>query len=207
MKKERFLIKNVRCVYPSLDTPRAFDGQTEEQAKYGIKILIPKAAKGQLAEIKANVTRAIDENGDWSATVKKQVTKTAFDADPYNDNCILKDGDAVNARRIDEGKTAIAAYAGMIVLGANRNRKGGAPTVKDRHNVAIPSGMVAGEILSGYWINLYVEVYLYSKPKQGATLSLLGVQKVKEDEVFGREDAFEALDEDEDDDKEGAFDE
>lgn len=199
-KRMRMVIKNVRCMYPNLDAPKAFEGQTEDQAKYGLKVLLPKDDKGQLSDIKKFIQDAVAGAEGWSSTVKKQVLKVALDQDPYNDNCVVKDGDRVNGRRVDEEKDKVSPYEGHIVIGANRNQKGGAPTVKGPDGNKIPQGLIAGEILSGYWVNIYVEAYLYSKPKQGITLSLLAVQKVKEDEVFGREDPFEAIESDEDDD-------
>ena len=194
-KTKSLIIKNVRCLYPALDAPKAFEGQTEEQAKYGIKILIPKSDKVAVAAIKEFVNGSITDHAKWPATVKKQVQKIAFDADPYVDNAILKDGDALNTRREDEGKEKLSAYAGHYVIGAKRNRKIGPPTVVNAAAQNIPAGLIAGEIQSGYWINIQLSAYCYDKPKQGITLSLNAVQLVKTDEVFGAESPFSALEE------------
>lgn len=192
-KQKQVIVKNVRCLYPSLAEPKAFEGQTEEQAKYGIKFLIPKSDKETVALLKTYVNDTIAAHPKWPATVKKQVQKIAFDVDPYTDNAILKDGDALNQRREDEGKEKLPAYEGHFVVGAKRNRKIGPPTVVDAKAQNIPQGLIAGEIQSGYWVNLALASYCYDKPKQGITLSLNAVQLVKQDEVFGSESPFEAL--------------
>lgn len=192
-EKQRVIIKNVRCVYPNLHEPKAF---TEgDLGKYSTKFVIPKSDKAQIKKLTDAIKAAIKGADGWSAAVKTQVQKTALDQDPYNDYCIIKDGDEINARRVDEGKEAQEAYAGNIVVGASRSPKIGPPTVVDKDNNNIPVGLIAGEIIGGYYINVQVEVYCYSKPKQGCTLSLQAVQKVSEAERFGASSPFEALEE------------
>jgi len=204
-KTSRLRLDNVRVVYPSLDKPASFAGQTEEQAKYGIKFLVPKGDKAVIDNIKAFLKANVDNVDKWSKTAKAQVYKTAIDQDPYNDNCVIKDGDKINARRLDEEKEAVAAYEGHIVIGANRNQKKGPPVVVDRNNEPIDKGLIAGEIVSGYWVNAYVDAYCYNKPKNGITLSLYAVQKVKEDEVFGQPSPFDVVEGDDEEEDEPTF--
>lgn len=191
-KQKDLMISGVRCVYPTLVDPKPFPGQDEKSVKYGIKILIPKENKGQLSAVKEYIKAAI-EAADWTKAVKAAVYKTATDQDPYNDLCIIKDGDALNVRRVDEGKDALDAYAGCVVVSLSKKLSFGPPSVVDQNAKEIPPMNVQAEIRGGYWVNVAASAYCYSKPKTGCSLQLVGVQKVREDVVFGAANPFQPL--------------
>lgn len=190
-KNSKIIIKNRRCVFPNLDEAKAFvEGQ---EGKYNIKLLIPKDDKEFVSNFKEWIKEQIEAT-DWSKTQKSQVFKTAFDSDNgYNDNCVLKDGDHLNQRRKDEDKETYEFYSGHYVVSANRKGSFGPPLVVYPTRETIPTHLIKSEIVSGYYVNVQIGSYCYSKPKAGVSIQLLAVQKVKEAEVFGRENPFDEL--------------
>ena len=191
-KNSKIIIKNRRCVYPTLAAPKSFTGE-EASAKYNIKLLIPKTDKEFVANFKEWVKNQIAST-DWTEALKKQVFKNAFNSDDgQNDNCVLKDGDHVNTRREAEGKDMVEAYAGHYIISANRKGSFGPPLVVNADSSNMTPEMIEAEIVGGYWINTQVSAYCYPKPKPGVSIQLQAVQKVKNDEPFGRENPFDAL--------------
>ena len=92
-KKHRFIIENVRCMFPALASPKSFAGQTEEQAKYGVKFIIPKSDKEKIAQIKAAVKEAVNEVDGWSKKVKDQENTIAvINAGEFFGEMALLDG-------------------------------------------------------------------------------------------------------------------
>lgn len=201
----KFMLKNVRCMYPELAAPKTFPGQPDEQAKYSIQLLLSKADKGQLAALKAFIKDEID-NSKVNAGLKKQILKTALDSDAYNDFALIKDGDARNARRVDEDKEAVDGYEGNYVVTAKRSQKIGPPLVVGPDAKAIDAGQIAGEIVSGYYVNAQISAYVYTAPKAGVTLSLDAVQLVKKGERFGQSNPFGEVEQTDEDTDGGAFD-
>ena len=190
-KNSKIIIKNRQCAFPNLAEAKAFVEGTE--GKFNIKMLIPKDDKEFVKNFKEWVKIQIDAT-DWSATQKKQVFKTAFDSDNgYNDNCALKDGDHVNARRVDEDKDPYDFYAGHYLISANRKGSFGPPLVVGTNAESILLPNIKSEIVGGYWVNVQVGSYCYSKPKAGVSIQLLAVQKIKEDVAFGQTNPFDVL--------------
>ena len=64
----------------------------------------------------------------------------------------------------------------------------------DRYNELIPQGLIKGEIISGYTVNVEFTYYCYQQPEKGITLRLTAVQKVDEKENLLVQNPFEALD-------------
>lgn len=191
-KNSKIILKERRCVYPTLANPKSFTDD-ESQAKYSIKVIIPKEDKEFVAKFKTWVKSQIDGT-DWSATMKKQVLKTAFDSDNgYNDNCVLKDGDHINQRRVDEDKDPVEAYENHYIISANRKGSFGPPLVVGTSAKPLGMDMIESEIIGGYWVNVQVSGYCYSKPKAGVSIQLQAVQKVREDDPFGRDNPFEQV--------------
>jgi hypothetical protein len=183
-----------RCMYPSLATPKVFKGGKPEDAKFGVKLLIPKKDKEGYKAILDLVAASVAECGDWKDVVKQQVLKTAKYAgsmeDGPNDNAILKDGDLLNAIAAATDKEQKDAYTGHWVLGLGRKGTWGAPLVVGQDGQEIQSAYVESSILSGYWVRAQIQPYCYAGQKNGVTLKLLGVQLVRKDKVFGQSNPF-----------------
>lgn len=182
-----------RCIFPQLSAPKAFPGQEGGSAKFKITLLIPKSDKAGYKEIEDFLKAAIDECGEWKADIKKQVFATArktLGDEGLNNNCILRDGDALNKQYLAEDKKPREAYAGMWVVTANRPGSWGVPMVVDRAGKEIPGALIDSTIRPGYHVNVELSTYCYKKPKNGIALQFSGVQLVKKDEEFGRQNNF-----------------
>lgn len=181
---------------PNLAEARGFKSATGEESarKFDVTVLIPKTDKAGIKRIKDAVNKAIDST-DWSAAAKAQVKKVAWDFDAYNDYCVMKDGDEKNARAKDEEKTEYEQRAGHYTLKATRKDSFGPPSVVNANAEPIPSIELKGAIQAGYWVNVSANVYCYDfNGKKGASIQFDAVQLVKEDEIFGQSNPFEALD-------------
>lgn len=188
----RITIENVQCYYPTLAEAKAY--QDGDHPKYGIKLLIPKSDKGKLKEIRDFYTKGVMSKSEWTGKQKAQVLKVANNStDAYNDNAIFKDGDKLNLRRVDEKKEPIVAYAGHYIIGASRREDFNPVVVVDQQNKSILKEKISGQIQTGYFINVNLQLYLWDKPKSGVSFTLVGVQKVKE-YLLKENNPFEALD-------------
>lgn len=190
-KKNEIIIGPYRCMYPALVSPKGFEGS---DPKYGITLLIPKSDKAGAKLIMDFVESQVGAT-NWKPTVKAQVKKVAKDnSDGYKDNAILKDGDKLNERREGEDKAPLDAYYNHYRLTLKRTASFGAPLVVDENAEPVDSMLLADTVKSGYWVKVQIQAYCYPSPKPGVTLQLLGVQFIKEDEVFGQTNPFEAVD-------------
>lgn len=197
-----------RCIFPQLAEPKAFQGQEADKAKYKITLLIPKTDKEGYKKVSDFITAAINECAEWKTEIKKQVLATAkktIGEEGANNNCILRDGDELNAQYLAEDKKPREAYAGHWVVSINRPAKWGAPLVVDRKAQEIPGSMIDSTVRPGYHVIAEVSAYCYKKPRNGITLQLQGVQLVKKDAEFGRENTFEAIEGDEEETENGTF--
>jgi len=202
MAKNEIILGEYRCVYPALASAKTFGEQTEDQAKYSVRILIPKSDKEGVKKIYDFITAQVNTM-NWKAPVKAQVLKVAEDnSDGYKDNAIVKDGDALNDKRAAEDKDPVDAYVGHYVVGMNRRASFGRPFLADENAVAIPELQLQEAFKGGYWIKVQASAYCYSQPKAGVTLQLGGAQFIRKDEVFGQSNPFEPveIDDIEDDD-------
>lgn len=177
-------INDVRCIYPNLSTPKIFKGETGA-GKYGLKILIPKKDKGAhtavLEYIKAEIAAT-----PWTAAQKAQVLKLATNHDGgYNDRCVIKDGDCINAVRVDNELEPVNAYKDHWVISLGRRASFGPPATYDQAAQPVPPALVNATILGGYWVNVHTRAYAYDKPTPGISLTLSAVQLVRVDEAFG----------------------
>ena len=202
MASKKLILGPYRCVFPTLGEPKSF--AEGDAGKYSIKVLIPKTDKAGYKKALDFITESVNECGEWKAPVKAQVIKTAKDFDNgLNDNCVLKDGDLINEQRVNQDKSPVEAYKGHWVISAGRKASFGAPLVVGKDAQQIPAAMIDAMIQPGYHVNAQVSAYCYSKPKFGITLQLQAVQLVKEDEVFGRENPFEAVETEESEEETG----
>lgn len=200
-KSDKLMIKNVRCVQVQLHEPKAYE--EGDDAKYSIKIIIPKSDKVSQKAVNDFVKAAIQKE-KWTPAAKKAITEIAIlkSADMYNDNAILKDGDKWVVRQKESDWTVTDCIKGHYTLNVKKKGSFGPPLVvsniKDEQTgkaKVIPGMEIEDQIQAGFWVNVQVQAYCYSKPKPGVTLQLIGVQKVKRDEVLSfEENDFEGSD-------------
>jgi len=191
MSKGKIKVGPVRCIFPVLAEPKGFN--ETDKPKYSIRVLIPKTDKTTVKAIYDNVTLTVNSM-DWTQAVKQKVLKIAKDfQNADNDNAIIKDGDKINQRRLDEGGEVIDAYNGHYLLTAKNSY---APTIVGADTIPIAGIKIEG----GDYVNLQLSNWCYSKPKPGTTWNLEAVQLVKKGEPFAIKtmfDEIEELDEDE----------
>jgi len=196
LKKNQVFLENVRCNYPSLDKAQKFNADDEnEEGKYTIEVLIPKKDKETIAAIKTYVTNIIQKSDKLKVGQKQAAKKKALDwADAYNVYAILKDGDKQNEKREAEEKEVRVQYKDHMILRLKKKESNGRPLVVDEQATQIPDMSIREEIQSGYWVNVAFSAFAYAyQGNPGVSVSLSGVQKVKEDEVFGQENPFSEL--------------
>lgn len=166
----------IRMSYVVLDKPRAVvEGQ---EPKYSMSILIPKADKKTVAEIK----EAFEE-------VKKAAIKDKWGGKlPANLRMPLKDG--------DEERPDDPVYAGHYFLNATAKTR---PLVLDYDKQEI---MDLSEVYSGCYGKAVVNFYAYAAPgNKGIACGLLGVQKLYDGEpLSGSRITASAFDDDDEDD-------
>jgi hypothetical protein len=193
MASKKFVVKNVRCNYPALDAPKLFKGQEEKDAKYSITMLIPKTDKGAHKALVDFLKESVNST-DLKKPLKDQAIKQALDTDKgFNDYAIVKDGDEINARRADEGKSPVEGYEGHYVVKAAKKGSFGMPGVYGQDAKPMQPGDIKTMITSGFWVNVEVSAYVYSTPKVGVSLQLSAVQLVKRDTAFGQSNPFDAV--------------
>jgi hypothetical protein len=198
MSKEKILVGPVRCIFPVLAEPKGFN--ETDKPKYSIRVLIPKSNKGIVKNIYDHITATVNAM-DWTQAVKQKVLKTAKDAqNADNDNAIIKDGDKINQRRVDEGNEPIEAYTGHFLLTA---KNAFAPTIVGPSTKPLDGS----EIIGGDYVNLQLSSWCYSKPKPGVTWNLEAVQKVKTGEPFAVKTMFDEIEDGGIEDEENPFEE
>lgn len=179
-----------RCIFPNLVSPEPY--QEGQEAKYAIKILIPKSDKENLKLIEQYINAEVEASPKFKQSVKPRVKKRAKDfQEGENKNCIFKDGDIINARRKEDEKEPYEAYNDHYVLSFSKRTSYGPIVIADSHGNILDKDLALAEIQSGYWVKLHVTSYCYPKPDPGISLQLQGVQKIKDDEIFGQTNVFE----------------
>ena len=81
--------------------------------------------------------------------------------------------------------------------------------VVDRKACEIPPALIPTTIRPGFWVIVEASAYVFDGANSGVSLQLQGVQLVKEDEEFGRQNNFTAVegaDDGDDEDTENKFD-
>jgi hypothetical protein len=204
-KNEKTIIKNVRCIYPHLVEAQKYEGK-EETAKYSITVLIPKDDKETLSAFRDYVKKQVDGTG-WKKTVQDRVIKVAFDTDPHNKFCVIKDGDLYNQKRVEEDeKEAIEAYAGHYFIKASKKASFGKVPVVNQSAQAMSELEIQSKLDSGDWVNVEIGTYCYPKPDPGVSIQVSAVQLVKTD-AFPVQTSFEPIETDDAEEEEtGAFD-
>jgi len=188
------LIKDVRCIYPNLTEAKAYKNG---KPKYSISFIFPKKDKERYKEI-SDIIKSEVANSNLKEGQKKQALKQALDFNEgTNKYCLIKDGDIVNLQRGDlADKEPIPAFEGQYVVKFPRPKDFGVARVVDRSNNKIELGDIRSKIQSGYWVNLAVTARVYVSKESGeagVAFTLQGVQFVKEDEIFGVSNPFEAF--------------
>ena len=195
LKKNQVFLENVRCNFPFLTEAQKFNPEDEnEVGKYSIEVLIPKSDKETIQGVKSYITEII-QGSDLKPAQKQAAKKKALDwSDVYNVYSILKDGDKVNAKRIEEDKDERDQYKDHMILRLKRKDSAGKPLVVDEFAEKVPDMLIKEEIRSGYWVNVTFSAFSYAyQGNPGVSASLGGVQKVKEDAEFGVSNPFEEL--------------
>ena len=187
----------MRVAFVGLNKPTAYKGDDgkEEKAKYSITCLIPKKDKGAYKEVYDFLVASINSNGAWKADKKKQIlakcTKTLTD-EGLNNQCVIRDGDELNKQRLVDDKTPYEFYKGMWVVKFSRPASWSPAMVVDRKAKEIPPALIASTIRPGFWVIVEASAYAYDGANSGVSFQLQGVQLVKEDKEFGRQNNFTA---------------
>lgn len=175
MASSRITTGFARVSYCNLTTPKKMGD--DQQGKYGCALLIPKTDTETKKKIDAAIEQArLDGAGTFGGKAPAKVKSTLYDGD---------DG--------DHGKEC----EGMWVLNCS---SGKAVRVVDRRmqDIIDPT-----EVYSGMWIRADLLFKAYNTgTNKGIACYINNAQKVKDDQPFGgvsrAEDAFEALDDDDD---------
>jgi hypothetical protein len=156
----------MRCSYPALDKPKAFEDNDPE---YSVTGLIPKTDKKGLALLQALHEAAMTEKfgprAKWTAKQKA------------NYHSPFRDG--------DEEKPDQEAYKGMIFV-RFKAKEDKPPQVFTRQG---------DTVYAGCWIKVSAIAYAYEyMGKIGGGFALKGVQKVKDDKKLGNSDVSDQFD-------------
>lgn len=166
-------LKNVRCAYPELFTPKEnkFSGREE----YSIRIMIPASDTAQVEKMKKAMQEAfINKFG-----TEKGLRKFKAAMESKNTRCMQYD---------DEHD--------WFYINMKRRVEDGAPVVMDRDKRHLSAS--ERRIYGGCYVNVVFEVWVYDNASTGAGTTLLGVQFVKDGEPFSgasqpSDDDFEDL--------------
>jgi hypothetical protein len=190
------LIKEVRASYAHLFEP--YQGPPDPKtgnvppARWGIVGLMPK-------------TRAYRASKDLIRDHINQIVKDAKLKDLPAANKFLRDGDLA----------AKPEYEGMYTINAGEVKarppalRGNVRDPKTKKPVVLRPGVDDAVIQSGYWVNLLIRPWFQNNTwGKKVNASLIAVQLVREDEVFGQgrisdDDVDETFDEFADDDDSG----
>ena len=202
----------MRVAFVGLDKPTAYkdkDGK-EGKSKFSITVLIPKKDKGTYKEVYDFLVEAINSNGSWKSEKKKQIlakcTKTVTD-EGVNNLCVIRDGDELNKQRLIDDKTPYEFFKGAWVVKFSRPASFSPAMVVDQRAKEIPPALIPTTIRPGFWVIVEASAYVFDGANSGVSLQLQGVQLVKEDEEFGRQNNFTAVEgSDDDEDTESKFD-
>ena len=186
------MLKNVQCVYPTLSDASAY--KEGDKKKYSITLLIPKDDKEQLPAFTKWIKDCV-AGTTWKKETKTHVTKTALDYEKgFNKYCILKDGDIINEKRVEDEKGSKDFNQGVIVIKPSKDEDRGRPVVVDQKKNVISVAEIAGKITSGDYVNVQVYGSCYDfQGSKGFAVKLNAVQKVKDGEDLTAHNPFEEL--------------
>lgn len=158
-----------RVAFPSVFKPRENTLDPGKDPKYEITLLFPKDL--ELAAIK----------GAIAAAIKKEYTDTGKKIPPGFKKDIFKDGDS-------EQNCEKQGYPGHWAVTFRSKYPPGVVS-----NEKLPNGAFrtldekSREMYGGCWARVAFRAYCYdAKVNKGVSLELLNVQKVRDDEPFGR---------------------
>lgn len=150
-KTVKAMLRDVRCVFPKLFAAEEWNGKSN----YSVGLLLPRESDA-LKTLMAAIRKAIaDEYGE--SEVDKRIKQFAGNRTTWP------------IKELDDGQLQITP---------KRKDDKGAPTVIDRKRNNIPAGDLP---YGGCWLNVSIDVYVYSKNGGGVTTYLRGVQLVRED--------------------------
>lgn len=166
MKKEIIQLKNVRIIYPFLFTQKIWNGDTE--GKYQAGFIIPKSHEviKQLHEQMELIKKDKFEGKGFSSCLK-DIDNLREESDQYSSQ------DYDNSFRIN----AKSKFKPLIV---ENYQKTNTSTGK-KEKVIITDEL---KIKSGDYVNAFIELVPYDKPKKGVSATLIGVQFWKHGEAF-----------------------
>ena len=166
MKKEIIQLKNVRIIYPYLFKQKIWNGDVE--GKYQAGFIVPKSYEviKQLHEQMALVKKDKFEGKGFSSCLK-DIDNLREESDQYSSQ------DYDNSFRIN----AKSKFKPLIV---ENYQKTNTSTGK-KEKVIITDEF---KIKSGDYVNAFIELVPYDKPKKGVSATLIGVQFWKHGEAF-----------------------
>lgn len=156
-------LKNVRIAFPKIFTAEPFPGGNDPTPYFSATgILGPDHP--QLKEIRDAIQTIGKEK--WGA--KWPAIEKTIKA---NNKCFFKSGDTKADYEGFEGNWCVSARNKVrpTILGPNKE----------------PVAESDGLFLGGYYVNMHIGVFAYTKGNNGIGASLMGLQHVRKGEVFG----------------------
>jgi hypothetical protein len=166
MKKEIIQLKNVRITYPYLFRQKKWNN--DEEGKYQAAFIIPKSHEviKQLSEQMTLIKKEKFEGKGFSSCLK-DIDNLREESDQYSSP------DYDNSFRIN----AKSKFKPLIV----ENYQNTNPVTGKKEQVHITDEL---RIKSGDYVNAFIELVPYDKPKKGVSATLIGVQFWKHGEAF-----------------------
>lgn len=153
----------VRFSYVNIFEPKAIDGA---EAKYSVKLLIPKSDKATLAKIQEAIAEARE----------KFCQKNGANALPLKPSHTLRDGDLPK----DNGEPQGPECKGCYVINVSSKQK---PAIVDNMGNEITNPT---EVYSGCYGRASINFYGYSRNgNKGISAGLLAIKKLHDGEPFG----------------------
>ena len=188
MSKKDLLTKPFRVTFASLTEATSY--QNQGTAKYSIRALIDKNDK-QFVDQLTNFVNEVVAESDLPKTTKDKILRQAL-KNPDSELLLLKDGDL---------KTDYLGHEGHYFMNLKRHHKLGPVPCYYPSTDPIPMSMIESEIYSGCWVRVSISATIWEKPKPLISLTLLELQKVKDDAPFVRSN-FDSIEVDESEDSE-----
>jgi len=185
--KKTMITKEFRCVFPALDEPKGYEGKNLKYSVTGITD--DKALMDEIAEfVTANIGAM-----DWPKKGKDEALRRSL-RDKNDDYFLFKEGNSMDLDKYPHFKN-------MRKFKLSKNPKFGPPGCYypggDGKPNEIPASLISSEIYGGAWVRAHISCYCFKAgSKYGATLQLLEVQKVRDDNSF-KQTAFSVIESDE----------
>lgn len=179
-KSKNFMTRPYRATFIKLDVPGSY--QNAGVPKYSLRLLIPKTEKVFLKELTEYVMEQVNAT-NWTKQQKDAAIKASL-KDKTSDYFLIRDGDE---------RPDYLGHEGHFYLNLRRHHKLGVPQCYDSENKPVPAAFIKDRFYNGCWVICSIQTYCYDKPRPGVSLTLRGVQFVKDDAPFMKSD-FTPLD-------------